>query len=164
MLFLCVDLFDKGRPIEGRVPSQALAVAVAAGQLSGQEQQHSHHQPVHHGHGGQSLVLQVAWSGPGGLYGPTWALAMCASRTHQLNWPPAARTTVALLGPRGSGHMVALNLSTGAAATRDQQSGDKSRQSRESGRESLTLPLFWLLDDSGFPLTQPFLPAIHSFK
>ena len=78
MLFLCVNLFDKGRPIEGRVPSQALAVAVAAGQLSGQEQQHSHHQPVHHGHGGQSLVLQVAWSGPGGLYGPTWALAMCA--------------------------------------------------------------------------------------
>ena len=101
---------------------------------------------------------QVAYTAQCGL-GPG---NVRASRTHQLNWPPAARTTVALLGPRGSGHMVALNLSTGAAATRDQQSGDKSRQSRESGRESLTLPLFWLLDDSGFPLTQPFLPC-HPF-
>ena len=119
----CVNLFDKGRAIEGRVPSQALAVAVAAGQHGDQHQRC--HQPGHGGHGlPDSLDLQVAWFGPGGLYGPLvgWALAMCAphgptNSTGRLLHGPGA---TAGWDPLDCGHMVAsLNLT----AARDEQSG-----------------------------------------
>ena len=117
LLFLCVNLFNSGRPIEGRVPSQALAVAVAAGQHSGQ-QQHHHHQPVH-GLGGLPACLPHFFSGWPGLGQAAYAAQrglgpgnVRVSRTHQLNWAAAARTLllVPLLGPRPSGHMVGLNL------------------------------------------------------
>ena len=108
-----MNLFDSGRPIEGRVPSQALAVAVAAGQHSGQQQQHFH-QPVH-GLGGLPACLPHFFSGWPGLgqaaYAAQRGLGPCnvrVSRTHQLNWAARTLLLVPLLGP--SGHMVGLNL------------------------------------------------------
>ena len=138
MLFVCVNLFYKGRPIEGRVPPKALAVPVAAGQHSGQ---HLHcHQPGHAGHGlphlfsrwpglGQAAYTAQRGLGPGNVR---------ASRTHQLNWPAAARTRVPLLAGTQWTH-------GGKSQSQAQLPGmsrvDNIGQSRESGWKSLTLPL-----------------------
>ena len=76
---------------------------------------------------------QVAYTAQCGL-GPG---NVRASRTHHLNWAAAART-LPLLGPRASGHMVALNLASAAAAWDEKPRVDNSRQYRESGWMSLS--------------------------
>ena len=130
----CVNLFDEGRAIEGRVPSQALAVALAAGQHGDQHQRC--HQPGHAGHGlPDSLALQVAWCWAGWPIRPVGGLGpgnVRASRTHQLNWPHGPGATAGR-DPLDCGHMVAsLNLT----AARDEQSGQDGTISEKWAGES----------------------------
>ena len=97
---VCVNLFNKGRPIEGRVPSQAPAVAQTAGQAGSQE---DHCQQSLHDR--WPACLQVVTYPPGGLVRARWpmwprvglALAMCAP--HEATTSTGGCTHDATAGP-----------------------------------------------------------------
>ena len=97
---VCVNLFNKGRPIEGRVPSQAPAVAQTAGQAGGQE--HHCQQSLHDR---WPACFQVVTYPPGGLVRARWpmwprvglALAMCAP--HEATTSTGGCTHDATAGP-----------------------------------------------------------------
>ena len=172
-MFTCVNLFDKGRRIKGWVPPDALAVAVAAGQHC---HQHQHcHQPVH-GQGGQllstgyrSLVLQVAWFGPGGLYGPVWAGPwQCARLTDPPPQLGGCCTDAATAGSQSEWtHGGTQSGQRSSCPGWEAQSGQQPTISGKwmdefVWRFQFVSQLFGSSGDSSFPLTRPLL-ACHPF-